>query len=464
MIANDTFRARRQALEAAVGGPILLMGNAPSHRNLRMNAYPFRQDSTFLYYTGCTLPDAAAVLQEGRFTLFLPTPSEDDPLWNGPEDCPAVIGERLGADVTAPAESLEATCLALGVRKALAVPEPGATTRAARITGQDLLFSSRSGPDDLVNAVLAQRRIKSPEEVQEIREAVEVTANAFRLALEATRPGEHEVNLGALFDGYLASRHAEPSFHSIVTVRGEVLHNPHRVHILAAGDLLLLDAGAESRSGYCADVTRTWPVSGCFTDRQKAAYEAVLMANETAIAMCRPGVRYRDIHLAAARVLARFLRSEGLLRCDEDTALETGAHALFYPHGTGHLMGLDVHDLENFGDRAGYAPGRVRSTQFGLCYLRMDLDLEPGLVFTIEPGFYVAPEILHHAGFRQQFQGLIDYDKAETWLGFGGIRIEDDIVVTDGDPEILTAGIPKAAAEVEARTGRGSPASRRLQV
>lgn len=456
MISPRTFQARRKALVDRVGGPILLMGNAPSFRNLRMNEHPFRQDSTFLYYTGCPLPHGAALLSDGSFTLFLPSPSEDDPLWNGPEDSPQVVGARLGADTVAPMDSLESACAAAGVRQALAVPEPGATARAAAITGLDLVFSRRSGPPALVDAVIEARRTKTQEEVEEMAEAARVTGRAFELAMGATRPGINEVHLGALFDGWLASRHAEPSFHSIVTVRGEVLHNPHRVNTLRDGQLLLLDAGAEIGSGYCADVTRTWPVSGRFTPRQRAAYEAVLCANETAISMCRSGVRYRDIHLEAARIITRFLRDEGLLTCGEDQALEEGAHALFFPHGTGHLLGLDVHDLENFGDRAAYAPGRVRSTQFGLCYLRMDLDLTPGVVVTIEPGFYVAPEILHHPGLRSRLGPLVDWDKAETWVGFGGIRIEDDVVVTDGDPLVLTRSIPKAPAEVEARVGQGS--------
>jgi len=462
MIPAETFRQRRSLLEARVGGPILLMGNVTSTRNLNMNQYRFRQDSTFLYYTGCDLPFAAALLHEGRCTLFIPTPDDADALWSGIPETPAHIGERLGMDATADIDGLEAACAAVGVMKALAVPEPGACARASRITGLDLVFQKRSGPDDLVDAAITHRRVKSAEEVAEIQAAADVTVRAFGLAMASTRPGEHEATLGGLFDGFLASQNACPSFDSIVTIRGEVLHNPLRIHTLESGALLLLDAGAEIASGYCADVTRTWPVNGRFTNRQKGAYQAVLQANEKSVSMCRAGARYRDIHMASARILARYLISEKLLRCDESTALETGAHALFYPHGTGHLLGLDVHDLENFGDRAAYAPGRVRSKQFGLSYLRMDLDLEPGFVVTIEPGFYVVPAILHNAGFRAQFRELVDFERAEAWMGFGGIRIEDDVVVTDGDPKVLTTAIPKTIEEVEDLVGSGRSAAERF--
>lgn len=462
MIQPATLRRRRQALHARLPVPVLLVGNAPATRNLRMTEYPFRQDSTFLYYTGCTVPGAAALLVDGTCTLFLPMPEADDALWNGAPDDPEALGAALGVDRVAPIETLDEACARVGVRHALAVPDPGMTALASRITGLDLAFSQRSGPDALVEAVIGQRRTKDDEEVDEIRAAALLTRDAFRLAMAATHAGEHEATIGGLFDGCIAAHGASQSFNSIVTVHGEILHNPHRTHPLREGDLLLLDAGAEVPSGYGADVTRTWPVSGRFTDRQRGAYAAVLEANETCIALCRPGVRFRDIHLAAARVMATFLAEEGILRCSVDTAVETGAHALFFPHGLGHLLGLDAHDLENFGDRAAYAPGRSRSSQFGLCYLRMDLDLEPGLVVTIEPGFYAAPAILRSPSLRDALAGLVDFDRAEAWIGLGGIRIEDDAVVTDGDPDVLTAGIPKSPQALEAVVGSGVPAFARM--
>lgn len=253
----------------------------------------------------------------------------------------------------------------------------------------------------------------------------------------------------------LAAHGLGTAYHSIVTVRGEILHNEGYDNILEEGQLLLLDGGAEAASGYATDVTRTWPVSGRFDGRQRAAYDAVLAAQVAAIDRCRAGVRYRDVHLAAGAVLTRFLVDEGLLRGDVDGLVERGAHALFFPHGIGHLLALDVHDMEIFGDRAGYGAGRRRSSQFGLSYLRLDRDLQPGMVVTVEPGFYVVPAILADNDLLTRFQGDLDLDRALTWTGFGGIRIEDDVHVTAGDPDVLTAGIPKDPAEIEALVGTG---------
>jgi Xaa-Pro aminopeptidase len=233
-----------------------------------------------------------------------------------------------------------------------------------------------------------------------------------------------------------------------VTVRGEVLHNFNHVNTAQAGQLLLLDGGAEAQSGYATDVTRTWPVSGRFEARQLAAYEAVLASQLSGIEKVRSGTRYRDVHMQSALVLAQFLADEGLVKCSPEVAVEAGAHALFFPHGVGHLIGLDVHDMENFGDRASYPPGRARSSQFGTGYLRLDLDLEPGMVVTVEPGFYVVPAILEDPSLRAQFSDLVDFDKAEDWNGFGGIRIEDDVAVTADAPEVITGSIPKTVDDL----------------
>jgi Xaa-Pro aminopeptidase len=251
-----------------------------------------------------------------------------------------------------------------------------------------------------------------------------------------------------------ASGHGLP-YDPILTVRGEVLHNFHAMNRLEAGQLLLLDGGAESPAGYATDVTRTWPVSGRFDGRQAAAYDAVLEAQLAAIDRVRPGTRYRDIHLTASRVLATWLVDEGLLTGEVDALVEAGAHALFFPHGVGHLIGLDVHDLENFGDRPAYAAGRSRSPQFGTGYLRLDLDLEPGMVVTIEPGFYVVPAILADAALTDRFRGMVDLGAARAWEGFGGIRIEDDVAVTAGEPDVLTDAIPKRVEALEALVGTG---------
>lgn len=461
-LSPATFAARRAALAAATAAPVLLLGNGHRARNLPQYGVPFRQDSNFLFFTGCAEPEAAALVQpDGHTTLFLVLPAEDDALWHGHVDSPEDLRERYGVDAVRAHSELEAACEGLRLLT-LAVPDEGRNQQATRITGIPLRFGREHGSEALVEYVIRTRRIKGPEELAEHRLAADATEAAFRVAMAATRPGGNEAAVAALFEGALAARGYTTGYHSIVTVRGEVLHNPTWHNPLRSGELLLLDGGGEGPQGHGVDVTRTWPVAGRFTAPQKAVYAAVLEAQRACIARVRSGVRYRDVHMQAAEVLAQFMVDEGLLRGTVQEVLERHAHALFFPHGVGHLLGLDVHDLETFGDRAAYAPGRVRSTHFGTAWLRLDLDLEPGMLVTIEPGFYVVPAILADPTLRERFGALVDWERAQRWVGFGGIRIEDDVVCTAGEPEVLTARIPKTIEEVEAAVGQGPDALARL--
>lgn len=455
MSASEVYSRRRAALSARVSGPILLMGNAERARNLPSVPLPFRQDSNFLYLVGCRVPGAAAVLESGRCTLYLPDRHEDDDLWHGPEPSFAEIGRALGVDDVRPVSALAGDLRGRSAR-ALAVADESRNVLSRQLCGVDALhFGVDHGDPELVLALIELRRVKSPDELGLLREAGAHTRDAHLAVMAATRPGVHERSLAALFEAVLAARACVPGYGTILSQRGEVLHNPHHTELLEAGRLLLLDGGGELTSGHGADVTRTWPVSGAFSPRQRAVYEAVLQAELDAIARCQPGVRYREVHLTAARVIARFLVDEGLARGSVDAVVESGAHALFFPHGVGHLLGIDVHDLENYGDLPAYPTDRGRAGQFGLSYLRLDLPLQPGWVVTVEPGFYIVPAILDRPRFREAFADLVDFERATTWVGFGGIRIEDDIHVTPDGPENLTPGIPRAVAEIEAAVGSG---------
>ena len=456
MLRPDIHAQRRARLRARVGAPILLVGCGLRDRNLPGYGLPFRQDSTFLYFTGCAVPNAAMLLTGEGATLFLQPPAEDDALWHGHTETIAQSAAALGFSRVRPIDELEDACAPLtGSLRTLAGPDNNANRRAAAITGRSTLrFGRDNGHEDLAAAVVALRRTLDADEIAAMKAASAATGQAHRAAMAVTRIGGHEREVSAVFSGVLAAHGLSTAYDSIVTVRGEVLHNFHYVNRLEDGQLLLLDGGGEAPSGYANDVTRTWPVSGHFSARQRAAYDAVLAAQHAAIDMVRPGARYRDIHMAAARVIATFLRDEGLLTVDADTALESGAHALFFPHGTGHLIGLDVHDLEAFGDAALYGPGRSRSDQFGTAYLRIDLDLQPGMVVTIEPGFYVVPAILGDEALTSRFKGQLDLDRAREWIGFGGIRIEDDVATTATGHDVLTGHIPKAPGDVEAAVQR----------
>jgi Xaa-Pro aminopeptidase len=295
------------------------------------------------------------------------------------------------------------------------------------------------------------RLVHDEDAIAQLRWAAEVTGQAHVAAMKAGATATNEVQVfGAAMAAMRAQGH-EDSFGPIGTMHGEILHNIHHDHDIDRGGLLLADMGSETPEGWAGDVTRTWPVSGTFSASQRAMYELVLSAEKACVQMVRPGVRYRDIHEKAKRVIVEGLRDLGIFRGEVDGLLERGAAALLFPHGVGHLLGLDVHDMEDLGDRAGYAPGRSRSPNFGDAYLRLDRDLEPGMAVTIEPGIYLVPAIYND----ERYAGPLgsDFDKAGLLERFGdvrGIRIEDDVLVTTDGSEVLTSAIPKEADAVEA--------------
>jgi Xaa-Pro aminopeptidase len=388
-----------------------------------------------------------------------------DALWHGEVESFEAAKTRHGVQRVLAVEPLEAHLQAIAKGRqldAVAVADFKATQRARHVTGQDLQFDdpTKVSRGEVLDAIAALRLKKGPEELAEMRKTAIVTHEAHVAAMKASRPGVKEELLAGLVEGVFARSGCVQAYGTILSVRGEVLHNHAHGNTLAAGDIVLLDAGAEGQAGYCSDVTRCWPVGGAFSPEGRDLYELVLKSEGHAIAQIKPGVRYRDLHLSACLVLAQGLVELGLLIGSADSLVESGAHALFFPHGLGHQIGLDVHDLEAFGDRIHY-PNRQRSPQFGLGYLRMDMDLAEGMVFSIEPGLYFVPAILRNPEFKAKFKGQVNFDKAEKYLamnggrGFGGIRIEDDVVCTAGGSEVLTASIPKARAEVEALAGQG---------
>lgn len=463
-----SFRSRRERLLSSLSRPLVLFSGAALSRNYPANTFPFRADSNFLYFFERPEPGSAALFdpQDKTVTLFLPERTLADALWHGEVESFEAAKARHGVDRVLAVETLEAQVATLAKGRqldSLAVADFKATHRARALTGQDLVFddAAKVGPGDVLDAIAKLRLRKEPEELAQMRKTAIVTHEAHVAAIKASKPGVKEELLAGLVDGAFARSGCVQAYGTILSVRGEVLHNHDHVNTLQQGDIVLLDAGAENQAGYCSDVTRCWPVGGPFTPEGRDLYDLVLKAELHGIAQVKPGVRYRDVHLSACRVMAQGLVDLGLLQGNADALVESGAHAMFFPHGLGHQIGLDVHDLEAFGDRIHY-PGRQRSTQFGLAYLRMDMDLAEGMVFSIEPGLYFVPAILRSAEFRAKFKGQVNFEKAEKYLamnggrGFGGIRIEDDVVCTAGGSEVLTAAIPKARAEIEALAGAGA--------
>jgi len=463
----SVFASRRAALGRLLDGrPALLFAGGLKARNYPDNVYPFRADSHFLYLTGASLPNAALLVRDGRWQLFIEPEGEDDALWHGPHPDGKEIISRTGVDTVRPLTELApALPGGDGIGEVATVPSADPCTRARQCQILGRTWPATRAPQvtelcdtdlALVDGLVELRLRQDDAALENIRTACEGTAAAFLAGMAATHTGLREHDVRAAMEHELIARGMEPSYGSIVTVHGETLHNTTYDHDLSAGDLLLADLGGE-HLGWASDVTRTWPVSGSFSPSQRAIYDIVLQAEEDAIALVRPGVRYRDLHIRAALTIARGLVDEGILRGDPEMLVERGAHALFFPHGIGHLLGLDVHDMEDLGDRAGYAPGRERSDQFGLAYLRLDRDLVPGMVVTTEPGLYLVPAILDNEKLCGPFDrdGTLDRGRLERFADVRGIRIEDDILCTADGPDILTAAVPKKAADVESRVGAG---------
>jgi len=457
----NVFAQRRAALLGLLQGPALLLAGRPRARNYPANPYPYRAESHFLYFTGASLPRAALWLDAGASTLFVDLPAPDDELWHGPQPGADALREATGVDEVRPLEALPsvvAQALGRGL-STLPANDPVDRHWQNQHLGRDWPLAgtaaiTRDSDVALAEAVIALRLKHDGAALAMMEHALEGTAAAHLRGMAVTRPGRHEAEIRAAMEHELLARGLSPAYGSIVTVHGEVLHNVHYDHVATAGDLLLADVGGEAH-GWASDITRTWPVSGRFSATQRALYEIVLAAQHDAIAAVRPHARYRDVHLRACLTIAQGLVDEGILVGTPETLVERGAHALLFPHGIGHLLGLDVHDMEDLGDRAGYAPGRTRSPQFGLGYLRLDRDLEPGMVVTIEPGIYQVPALLQSPELAGPFlaDGTLRLERLAAFSDVRGIRIEDDVLCTDTGHRVLSRAIPKLPAEVEAQVG-----------
>lgn len=456
----STYAARRESLRTAVpNGAILIMGNDEAARNYVDNVYPFRQDSHFLYYGGVSHPGLALMIEpNGDAVLYGAPGHRDDVIWHGPHPTLADHAEAAGtaehADIGGLAGKMS-SLLSAGVDVHYLPPYRAQRRFAlARLLSIDPREVGAQTSVELVRAVVAQRSLKEECEIDEIEDVLAVTAGMYRATMSAAAAGRSEAELAAIHVAEATSAGCGQAFSPIVTVHGEVLHNVTYDNTLVDGDLLLVDSGAEAPSGYASDITRTMPVSGRYSSRQRDIYEVVLAANEAAIAAAAPRVTNRELHLLAARTVASGLKDLGLMQGDVDAAVEAGAHAMFFVHGLGHMMGLDVHDMEDLGDVVGYERGEERSPQFGLAYLRLARPLESGFVITIEPGIYFIPALIDRWRADGLHSDFICYDRVEEYKTFGGIRIEDDVVITDSGSRVLGPPIPKSVADVEAAMAR----------
>lgn len=444
---SETLRLRRQRLAEAMNMPAILWSGRSSARNFPANTYPFRANSHFLYFAGLPLSNVAIRLEGGRLDLFMDDPTPADILWHGDSPRREQIAEQMGADAAYPFGQLK-----LFVEGAATIPVMDATTllQQTQLLDRSIGSTALQGIDQELAAAIVNLRLTHDDlAIAEMRQAAAITVEAHKAGMVATLQAKTEADIRAAMERVVMAHNTTCAYNSIVTVHGEVLHNNEYHHPIQSGDLLLADMAAEAWSGWASDVTRTWAVTGQFSPTQRDIYEVVLAAHDLCIQNARPDVEYRDLHLMAATEITAGLVDLGILRGQVEVLVETDAYALFFPHGVGHLLGLDVHDMEDLGDLAGYEAGRSRSERFGLCYLRLNRPLRPGMAVTIEPGFYQVPAILNDPERRERYKHVVNWERLEQFSDVRGIRIEDDVLITETGSEVLTAALPTQIDAIE---------------
>jgi Xaa-Pro aminopeptidase len=464
MFSAATYLNRRDLLRKTVGnGLILLLGNEESPMNYTDNTYHFRQDSTFLYFFGLNFPGLAAVLdcENGDDIVYGNDLTVEDFVWMGPQPTIAERAKAAGINKTATAASLTKVLRDAenkGRRIHFLPPyRPENKIKLFELIGILPSESKIESSPELIMAVVEQRNHKSGEEIDEIEKAVNISVDMHLLAMRMARPGVRESEITAAAHAIAIAAGGDIAFPIIATINGQTLHNHFHGNTLKPGQMFLADMGAETAMGYCGDLSSTVPVDPHFTPRQRDIYELSLASHNKAIEMLKPGIPFREVYLESARVIASGLKEMQLMKGNVDDAVEAGAHALFFPCGLGHMMGLDVHDMEDLGEvYVGWA-GNPKPTQFGIKSLRLGRPLEPGFVFTIEPGIYFIPELIDQwkaSGHNREF---LNFDRIEEYRSFGGIRNEENYLITDTGCRLLGRPKPKSITDVEEEHSKGMP-------
>ena len=453
---------RRVLLERMLGssGIAVFVGNVDAAMNYRGNDYKFRQDSSFLYYWGVDEPWFAAVLdlETGEECLYGNDVDIDDIIWMGPQPTVASKGVLIGCEKTAPLADFDkavAKAVAMGRRVHFLPPARYYNQmKLSQLTGistEDVRKVGAGASEELVKAVVSMRLIKEACEIEEIDKACEIGYQMHTEARRGCKPGVLEQEIVGRMEGITLSKGWGVSFTTILSQNGEPLHNHSHHQIITPGRLLVVDAGAESNTHYASDFTRTYPCSGKFTTKQREIYDIVEQANEVAFSLTKPGTSYWEVHLATLRYMLEQLKALDFVRGDVDEMLYQGISGLFMPHGLGHNMGMDVHDMEDLGENyVGYGDERERNPLLGLGNLRMARDLKPGHVVTDEPGIYFIPALIEQWKREGTDKGFVNYAKLEGYYDFGGIRLEDDVLVTaDGARRLGSRRLPIKSSDIE---------------
>ncbi len=457
MFSAKTYIERRKRLKETVkSGLIILMGNNESSMNYLHNTYRFRQDSTFLYFFGLNTSGLIGVIDidNDKEIIYGNDPTIDDIVWMGKQPSLEQRGFLSGVKNTQSLYQLTKDIdNAQNKKRNIRILPPYRADNKLRLSKLLNITPNKVTEyvsPELIQAVVNQRSIKSKEEIIEIEKAVNITADMHIAGMKMAKPGMRESQVAAAVTEVALAANGSLSFPVIATINGQTLHNNYYGNIIKEGDLFLLDAGAETEMGYAGDMSSTFPISKTFTQRQKDIYHIALNSHEAAIAALKPGVKNKDIHLMTARVIVEGMKDLGLMKGNVDEAVAAGAHALFFPCGLGHMMGLDAHDMEDLGEvYVGY-DGQLKSTQFGLKSLRLGRELEPGFVITIEPGIYFIPELIDMWKADNINSEFLNYDKIEGYRNFGGVRNEEDFLITKDGARLLGKPIPKTIEEVEA--------------
>lgn len=461
MFSKQTYIQRRKELKQLVGeGVVLLFGNNESPCNYPNNGYaPFRQDSTFLYYFGQQRDGLVGVIDidNDQETLIGDDISIEDIVWYGSVDSVKDLAEQVGVCHSAPFKELKTICLtAMNQKRKIHFLPP--YRYDIKLLVFDLLGihpnqQKLEASMPLIQAVIKQRSTKTAEEIVELEKAAEIGYKMHTTAMKLCRPGVTEKYIAGVMDGIANSYGAKVSFATILSQHGEIMHGSPTTDTLTKGRLMLTDAGAETISNYCSDNTRTVPVGGKFTQKQLDIYQIVETCHDYAHEVAKPGVKWMDVHFAVCRLMTERLKDLGLMRGNTEDAVKAGAHAMFMPHGLGHMMGMDVHDMENLDQvNVGFdEETRPNLEQFGTNSLRMGRRLEEGFVVTDEPGIYFIPALIDEWRQKGHCAEYLNFDKLETYKDFGGIRIEDDILVTKEGCRFLGKElIPYHPTDVEA--------------
>ncbi|MEM1326228.1 MAG: aminopeptidase P family protein [Bacteroidota bacterium] len=457
MFSTSTYKNRRtELMNQFESGWLLFLGNEEVGMNYKANAYPFRQDSSFLYYFGIDQPGRVGAIDvsTGKSWLFGEDVSMEDVIWTGAQPRIRELANQVGAEESGDLKQLVAVLLKAVAQKAAIHYLPPYrlrnTQKLSHWLGKSFTEIENGTSKELIRAVIAQRSIKSEEEIAEMEKAVAVSKVIHHRMMRHAKYGIQEAELMSLAEGLAMATEGRLGYPPIVTVRGETLHNHHYHHRLEKGQLILADVGAAVKSHYTSDITRTFPVAKRFTQQQREIYQIVLDAENFAIKQCQPKRTYQSIHLATSELIATRLKELGLMKGDPAEAVVQGAHALFFVHGLGHMIGLDVHDMEDLGeDEVGYGMEVKRSDLFGTAYLRLGKHLRNGFVVTVEPGIYFIPALIEQWQAAGKHKDFINYDALKRYKEFGGIRIEDNVLVTATGQRVLGPAIAKTVSDVE---------------